>query len=780
MSLQVWLPLDGNSKNQGTKQYTEVINTLEYTDNGKVTNKCASFGELRYNKNPLGMIGSICFWIYPKSTDEGYNGGSHIIFGNEDIPSSKRKWSLFLFPDNTSLHSWGCQKDDGSNTESGNGAFGLNGVLKKSTWNHVCVAHDLDYEYVYINGILKSKIKWDSNGTFTFDIDTPIIEDYHGNGGSSIYKLNDLRIYDNCLSDKEIREISKGLCLHYSMNQIDGYIGGRNIIKNSSFNNAFNNWTSDSITYTITSNSIYKNQLNISAISGSKRIYQSLSNIWKKGQVYTCSFQAKANNTGANITASRSMLDHGDKVTLTTSWVKYSTKIISTDTVDGGSLTLEFNLGSATEINITAIKLEIGDIATTYTMAPEDDNITNTTLYDTSGFGNNGTIVGSLRINGDSTSPCGSCSMKFNDNSYVKIATPIKQQYSASYSFWFNMRGATTEYSAIYCPINTPIDKGIWLSVNTEGAGLWAHMSDISPKYHTVGNSIDNNSWHHAVFVWDNGTSTWYLDGNKYGDSVTWSSSYIDSVDYYSLGDSYTGTNWNGTSFTGSISDFRIYATALSSNDIKQLYQAKASIDNKGNIYTSEFIEGNENNLLSIDQYPTNPSTNGNFVGTFTLVDCKDSKTNKATKITCTTAGQGFYIQNYNVFNKTGVALQNGKKYIWSMYVKSDNRTNINFNVECASSQSATSFTINNVYRKIYSIFTYSSSTQYYAFTCYSNFKANDNLYIHSFEVKEYNPNININQNCTISGGNFKEVNESEQKTRIYPQDIQANNIIEI
>ena len=84
MSLVVWLPLNGDSKNQGIKQYTEVINTLEYTDNGKVTNKCVSFGELRYNKNPLGMIGSICFWIYPKSADEGYNGGSHIIFGNND------------------------------------------------------------------------------------------------------------------------------------------------------------------------------------------------------------------------------------------------------------------------------------------------------------------------------------------------------------------------------------------------------------------------------------------------------------------------------------------------------------------------------------------------------------------------------------------------------------------------------------------------------------------------------------------------------------------------
>lgn len=765
MSLQVWLPLNGNVENKGTNSKVKYnAGTLTFLD-GKLGKGLSLANTVNFSGMSKLSKFSIFFWVKVDSCSLDWAD----ILGFESFKSDGTSAAPFRFESTVSLRA--CSWHNNLPYSISNGTEILIPEDQKKTWHNVGVVYDGSSIKSYANGSLISTYSGLGGSICNFHI---------GETNNIVGCINDLRIYDNCLSDKEIKEISKGLCLHYSMNQIDGYIGGRNIIKNSSFNNAFNNWTSDSITYTITSNSIYKNQLNISAISGSKRIYQSLSNIWKKGQVYTCSFQAKANNTGANITASRSMLDYGDKVTLTTSWVKYSTKIISTDTVDGGSLSLGFNLGSATEINITAIKLEIGDIATTYTMAPEDDNITNTTLYDTSGFGNNGTIVGSLQINGDSTSPCGSCSMKFNDNSYVKIATPIKQQYSASYSFWFNMRGATTQYSAIYCPINTPIDKGIWLSVNTENVGLWAYMSGISPTYHKVGNSIDNNSWHHAVFVWDNGTSTWYLDGNRYGDSVTWSSSYINSVDYYSLGDSYTGTSWSGTSFTGSISDFRIYATALSSNDIKQLYQAKASIDNKGNIYTNEFIEGNENNLLSIDQYPTNPNTNGNFVGTFTLVDCKDSKTGKATKMTCTTAGNGFYIYNYNVFNTSGVVLQNGKQYIWSMYVKSDNRTSVNFSVECASKQSITAFTINNNYRKLYSIFTYSNTTTYGGFTCYSNFKVNDNLYMHSFEVKEYNPNIQFKENSSINGGNFKEVNEAEQKARIYPQDIQANNIIEI
>jgi hypothetical protein len=43
--------------------------------------------------------------------------------------------------------------------------------------------------------------------------------------------------------------------------------------------------------------------------------------------------------------------------------------------------------------------------------------------------------------------------------------------------------------------------------------------------------------------------------------------------------------------FVGYLNDFRAYATALSAEDIAELYHTAASIDSQGNLFCGEVVE---------------------------------------------------------------------------------------------------------------------------------------------------------------------------------------------
>ena len=101
------------------------------------------------------------------------------------------------------------------------------------------------------------------------------------------------------------------------------------------------------------------------------------------------------------------------------------------------------------------------------------------------------------------------------------------------------------------------------------------------------------NTWYMITYVFNSGSVYWYLNGTRKGDITKYTTlNYINAdMEYLALGNSYSGTQWN-TNFCGWISDFRMFTTVLSADDVKALYQNSASITSTGQVMLAgEVIE---------------------------------------------------------------------------------------------------------------------------------------------------------------------------------------------
>ena len=203
-------------------------------------------------------------------------------------------------------------------------------------------------------------------------------------------------------------------------------------------------------------------------------------------------------------------------------------------------------------------------------------------IYDCSGFGNNGTINGNLTITSDA--PRYSASTTFNgSNTYIE-ADPLPAE-TKTISVWLK-----TPWSSA---------SGYKLAVHDKNTGLgvgWATSQLITYVGTSNGGSGSRilptwtaDTWHHVVVVKTADTTRdVYIDGVLQTPN---------SVNYWAgdqltlnIGNRHQGGTYQGY-WDGQISDFRAFATALSADDIKQLYEAGTSIDNKGMLHTYELVE---------------------------------------------------------------------------------------------------------------------------------------------------------------------------------------------
>jgi len=591
MALQVWLPLTGDLTQQG-------LSGVEVTNNGAVVNndgklgKCyqfsnnAIYGDFSGINSMEQMSGSC--WVYLTSLS-----GAQYFFHFGGQGSYPCKFSLDY---------------EGSIRSIINGTEYVSGItLTINTWYHLTVTFDGNIVKWYVNG--EEKAFKTVTGTFSASNHFAIGSRTNSSAGTTFAyplnngRMNDIRIYDHCLSVKEVKELSKGLVLHYKLN--DNYLSkSENLMPNhlemplgTSANTSTGTWRlagtsnmnrsriliSDSPegkcygfentgiqtandgscygidSFPLTGNTVYTISLWARCING------------EGGYAGFCIYNSTEEG-GSHTTTLKNykvtpLLSTGEWVKC---WYTFTASAANTRNIYIGIVTEETNVTT----QMCCVHIE------------KVDNTLDNIIYDSSGYNYNGAIINPLNVT-QNTSKYNNAVMFNGATSGIKIDNLNISDIintAVTYSFWIKPDGETgvrSVYFGSYSGISWSIEKTTANKLRL----YWNGSPDIAVSNVTISDGI----WQHIVIT-KNGTSDVkvYLNG-ELKQSFTNTHSNLTFPTTFRIGRD-TRSNDN-TPYKGLMSDFRIYATALSADDILELYHTAASIDKQGNLFCGEVVE---------------------------------------------------------------------------------------------------------------------------------------------------------------------------------------------
>ena len=621
---------------------------------------------------------------------------------------------------------------------------------------------------------------------------------YTGNLYPYYGDMNDFRIYDECLSKEQIHQISQGLILHYPLNS--GY-GNENLLVNS-----YNGCNVSHTSSTILDETYYGFKIRYLKYEGTS--YQDTIQVLnvvtpKPDSYYTASFWAKGNciinnyffpNTCISGISSdghtTTSVDGDCYISLTSEWKRYWITWKTRSDVSGAKNIVVGrikNKGTGAECYIAGLKFEEGDKNSVWSPNEADDlysilGYDSTTIYDTSGLGNDVKKINTPIYTSD-TALYDSC-INFNQSGYLKNTSLDLYTNEFTICFWVKIPDTITAQHFLFSTHNNWRNNGIamWRDNSTYKGYYLLIRSDAEDNYSRPFIGIDVDTW---TFI-----SISYA-GEQY--SVYKNGSLYQTVDYGNNGQVYNPVLYLGNSLYNEspstetdeslMSDFRIYSTALSAGDIKQLYESKARVDKNGNVYCGNFIE------VGMDIFKGNyeDSTVLGYINAASCTYDNSDYFNTGEQVyTCTTstAGQtGFYWRHHTInFYEANIA---GAYYLLEVDVKCSKSGNFIASKESSSIlMGKTDFTVvadEWYHQKL--LVKQSTASGAIIFYYRGNIQAGEQITISVKNMKLIKITANevskIMKNCSIIANNFTEYT-NEDNAKIYKYDIQANKIIEI
>ena len=602
MSLQVWLPLNGNLDNQGLDGSLGFTNTASATvaTDGKI-GSCYSFSStsgsgllLSKGKSTSEFMDayinhhswSMCAWVRTTSND-------NVMFG---LTYGLRLWCGST--NYVNLY---------NNTRSVSASNDISTIDGK--WHHICATYStLDNAInVYVDGIKGTTSYYPSGETYasSWANSVAIGRDPNNSTASSHYyfqgSMNDVRIYDHCLSAKEVKEISKGLILHYKLS--DPYIENTTnyssqFTSSSGWNNSGSSVRSNNDTsVNRVSSDCPVLSIQQTAAGNSAMIFGDVSTSTYsalKGATVTASTYAYISdvNCSSSTVYLRSKVNsnkEGEAIcylrykgsTNLQDWPKNQwIRVEGTGTVASAETAVYFctytnNLNE--KRYFTCWQLELKDHSTPFVAGSRNES----TVYDCSGILNNGTKIGGLS---PSTNPA---SIRYEscydfDGNTGSIQIPNLATLVPSGEFTMNCWiYHDNTWSSKACETILGGPSGFELEAKPG--------STNSPSLHAYSwgramAAYELNKWNMITMTRNASGTKFYINGEL---KIAGSAGNIPSGNYF-IGAWRSSTEQN---YKGKISDFRLYSTVLSVDDIKMLYNTSASIDKNGNMYAYEFKE---------------------------------------------------------------------------------------------------------------------------------------------------------------------------------------------
>lgn len=596
MALKVWLPLDGDLRNLGCSDVT-ITNGGTIDNNGKI-GKC--YKNVNATLTNLGGIKvypmTICFWM--KTADASSAWQKIFMIDNES---------------NSQIH--GIYVADSARIKyESNPSLNVYNATP-TTWHHYCFIINSGNSTAYYDGTLIA--------TSTETVTADIIGRLRIGTGANIY-LNDVRIYDHCLSAAEVHEIAMGLVLHYKLDGNDipnenlGNTSADYSNQTNSSSRALSSWGGDAGTVTFYHSGGYAGlpyKVYHKTASGNGGVYYKTANdiILEANTTYTMSCWIKSSRefSGAaygfciNRGTDNFYITYDNPISFKTEWTFYSKTFTTNDSQNGnyGEMGIIYDDGVEDYyVYYSGFKIEKGSTATRWTPPGEQYNI----IQDSSGYGHNGEVINeviisldtprynsSIQLNGSNAA------IKVSDNKWIaQSAEAITINLWAKSSAWTGAHLFSCTESGGF---NTEAGNSGYLRFpvfvyTNEG------KTSLSYKYDSKEiqiSELSTTDWNMLTFVYDSTGTRTYINGKLHHTYINTSYGiYFNPNASLFLGCEANGASPSSPYFNGQISDFRIYYTPLLDTDIKMLYNVGMKVDNLGEVHTFEFKEAGGRELI--------------------------------------------------------------------------------------------------------------------------------------------------------------------------------------